>query len=73
MEVAQDAMMPARLGVAAMSLGGMKRCAQLMRRYAERRSISTGRLLDNPVTLTRLNDLSAAITLTRFPVRFRRA
>jgi acyl carrier protein len=44
-----------------MSIGGMKRCAQLMLRYAERRSIVTGRLLDNPVTLFRLHELTAAI------------
>jgi acyl-CoA synthetase (AMP-forming)/AMP-acid ligase II/alkylation response protein AidB-like acyl-CoA dehydrogenase/acyl carrier protein len=62
MMVAQDAMMFGRLGIAAMSVGGMKRCAQLMLRYGERRSILTGRLLDNPVTLCRLHELTAAIT-----------
>jgi len=62
MEAAQDAMMYGRLAIAAASVGGMKRCAQLMLGYAQRRSISTGRLLDNPVTLTRLSDLTAAIT-----------
>ncbi|MBD2565337.1 MULTISPECIES: AMP-binding protein [Nostoc] len=62
MKVAQDAMMFGRLGLGAMSLGGMKRCAQLMLRYSERRFISTGRLLDNPTTLVRLSDLTAAIT-----------
>ncbi|HET6880275.1 MAG TPA: aminotransferase class I/II-fold pyridoxal phosphate-dependent enzyme [Pirellulales bacterium] len=61
MEVAHDAMMHCRLGLAAISVGGMRRCAQLMLRYAERRSISTGRLLDNPVTLGRLEELCAAI------------
>ncbi|NEO71021.1 AMP-binding protein [Moorena sp. SIO3H5] len=63
MKVAQDAMMHGRLGLAAGCIGGMKRCAQLMLRYGERRSISTGRLLDNPVTLVRLSDLTAAITV----------
>ncbi len=62
--VAQDAMMFGRLGLAAMSVGGMKRCAQLMLRYATRRSVATGRLLDNPVTLVRLSNLTAAITAT---------
>ncbi|MDF5720951.1 MAG: AMP-binding protein [Rhizonema sp. PD37] len=62
MKAAQDAMMYARLALAAMSVGGMKRCAQLMLRYADRRFISIGRLLDNPVTLMRLSDLTAAIT-----------
>ncbi|MCB0167207.1 MAG: AMP-binding protein [Anaerolineae bacterium] len=73
MAVAQDAMMLSRLGFGMMSVGAMKRCAQLMLRYAERRSVSTGRLLDNPVTLARLNDLTAAIvtieTLTTKLVR----
>jgi natural product biosynthesis luciferase-like monooxygenase protein len=61
MQVAQEAMMLGRLGIAAISLGGMKRCAQLMERYASRRSIATGRLLDNPVTRARLTDLTRAI------------
>lgn len=61
MVVAQDAMMFGRLGLGAISLGGMKRCAQLMLRYAENRSISTGRLSDNPLTLAQLSDLTAAI------------
>ena len=62
MIVAQDAMMYGRLTIGASSVGGMKRCAQLMLRYATRRSVATGRLLDNPVTLARLSDLTAAIT-----------
>ncbi|MEM6404379.1 MAG: acyl-CoA dehydrogenase family protein, partial [Cyanobacteria bacterium P01_D01_bin.116] len=61
-EVAQDAMMFGRLGLGVMSLGAMKRCAQLMLRYSQRRLISTGRLLDNSVTLVRLNNLTLAIT-----------
>lgn len=61
MAAAQDAMMYGRLGIGAFALGGMKRCAQLMLRYASRRSISTGRLLDNPVTLARMSQTQAAI------------
>ncbi|MDJ0576140.1 MAG: AMP-binding protein [Xenococcaceae cyanobacterium MO_234.B1] len=61
MDAAQDAMMYGRLIIGAFGLGGMKRCAQLMLRYASRRSISTGRLLDNPVTLGRLGELNAKI------------
>ncbi len=61
MNAAQDAMMYGRLIIGAFGLGGMKRCAQLMLRYASRRSISTGRLLDNPVTLARLGELNAQI------------
>ncbi|MCA9658291.1 MAG: thioester reductase domain-containing protein [Myxococcales bacterium] len=59
MDVAQDAMMYGRLAIAAMSLGGLKRCSQLMLRYAERREVSTGRLLENPVTRTRLSKILA--------------
>jgi acyl-CoA synthetase (AMP-forming)/AMP-acid ligase II/alkylation response protein AidB-like acyl-CoA dehydrogenase/acyl carrier protein len=62
MTVAQDAMMFGRLGLGAMSIGGMKRCAQLMLRYATRRTIATGSLLDNPMTLHRLHDLTTSIT-----------
>ncbi|HBE17274.1 MAG TPA: AMP-dependent synthetase, partial [Cyanobacteria bacterium UBA11367] len=64
MDPAQDAMMYGRLAIAASSIGGMKRCAQLMLRYATARTISTGRLLDNPITLTRISNLTAAITAT---------
>ena len=62
MKVAQDAMMYGRLGLAAGCIGGMKRCAQLMLRYSQRRLVSTGCLLNNPVTLVRLSNLTAAIT-----------
>ncbi len=61
MKVAQDAMMHGRLCITAASLGGMKRCAQLMLRYAKCRTISTGRLLKNPVTLAKLTDLTESI------------
>ncbi|MGF6273030.1 acyl-CoA synthetase (AMP-forming)/AMP-acid ligase II/alkylation response protein AidB-like acyl-CoA dehydrogenase/acyl carrier protein [Massilia sp. UYP11] len=61
MEVARDAMAFARLGIGALCLGGMKRCAQLMLRYASRRDVAGGRLLEHPVTLARLEDLTGAI------------
>ena len=62
MQVAQDAMMYGRLAIASASVGGMKRCAQLMLRYSSRRSISTGRLLENPFVLNQLSEITAAIT-----------
>ncbi|MCC5667833.1 AMP-binding protein [Nostoc sp. CHAB 5784] len=62
MSVAQDAMMYGRLAIAAACVGGMKRCLQLMWRYSERRQIATGRLLEHPVVLHRLEQLTAAIT-----------
>ncbi|MFL6674542.1 MAG: AMP-binding protein [Massilia sp.] len=61
MEVARDAMGFARLGIGALCVGAMKRCAQLMARYAARREIGSGRLADNPVTLARLHELACAI------------
>ena len=64
MMIAQDAMMFSRLGIGVMSLGAMKRCAQLMMRYATRRSISTGILLDNAVTLEKLEEVTTAIAAT---------
>ncbi|MEM9002218.1 MAG: AMP-binding protein [Cyanobacteria bacterium P01_F01_bin.86] len=64
MLVAQDAMMYGRLAIAAACVGGMKRCAQLMLRYSQRRTISTGKLLDNPVMQTRLNWVVNAIAAT---------
>ena len=61
MEVARDAMGFARLGIGALCVGAMKRCLQLMARYAERRDIAGGRLIDNPVALLRLHELDCAI------------
>lgn len=60
MSVAQDAMRYGRLAIAAACVGGMKRCAQLMVRYGQRRHISTGKLINNPVLLTRLSWLRHA-------------
>ncbi|PCE30130.1 AMP-binding protein [Burkholderia ubonensis] len=57
MPVAQQAMNIARLAIAAVCLGGMKRCAQLMHRYGARRQIGTGLLLDNPLSRLRLGEL----------------
>nr|WP_267498746.1 AMP-binding protein [Massilia sp. IC2-278] len=61
MEVAQDAMAFARLGIGALCVGAMQRCVQLMARYAARRDVAGGRLLDNPVTALRLHELDCAI------------
>ena len=69
MEVARDAMAFARLGIGALCVGAMKRCAQLMLRYAARRDIAGGRLADNPVTLARLDELSCAIAALESLVR----
>lgn len=67
MEIAQDNMMHIRLCLAAASIGAMKRCIQLMIRYAQRRTIVTGLLIENPVTLVQLSETTAIIdTLDNF-------
>lgn len=62
MEVADEALLIARLCMGAISLGGMKRCAQLMLRYASRRQVSTGALLETPNTLAVFSHLTREIT-----------
>lgn len=62
--IAQEAMSLGRMGIAAMSIGAMKRCAQLFHRYASRRRIGTGLHLDNPVTALRLGELTLRIRAT---------
>lgn len=61
MDVARDAMLFSRLGIGGICLGAMKRCAQLMARYAARREIATGPLAANPVTIARLQGLASNI------------
>lgn len=62
-EPADDAVVFARLGIGYTALGVMKRCAQLMHRYASRRAVATGRLLDNPIALATLSELTTSITV----------
>ncbi len=57
MEIAQQTMNFTRLGIGAIGVGGMKRCAQLMHRYGQQRRISTGLLLDHPLTRLRLGEI----------------
>lgn len=63
MEIIDDTFLIGRLYTATVGLGAMKRSAQLMLRYASRRQISTGLLLDNPLTLSLLSDLTVKITV----------
>lgn len=65
MNVAQDAMMYGRLAIAAACVGGMQRCVQLIWRYSQRRQTATGKLLDHPVVLHRLQELTFAITVVQ--------
>jgi hypothetical protein len=62
MTIADDALIVSRLCTAAVCLGAMKRCSQLMVRYASRRTVATGRLLNNPVTCGKLSELITKIT-----------
>ncbi|MDB5747722.1 MAG: AMP-dependent synthetase and ligase [Massilia sp.] len=61
MEVARDAMLFSRLGIGGICVGAMKRCAQLMARYAARREIASGVLAANGVSIVRLQDLASNI------------
>lgn len=62
-EVVQDAMSFGRFCVAAQAIGVMKRCAQLMLNFAERRTVSTGLLLSSPITLHTINNTLSAISV----------
>ncbi|HEY0836560.1 MAG TPA: AMP-binding protein [Azospirillum sp.] len=62
MTPAMDAMEFGRFAIAAMGLGVIKRCLQLSVRHGARRVVATGRLIDNPATLMRISDLTAAAT-----------
>jgi hypothetical protein len=59
LEVGVDSMSWSRFAIAATCVGAMKRCAQLLQRFASRRQIATGRLLDHPVALAALSDITA--------------
>ncbi|MES2179197.1 MAG: aminotransferase class I/II-fold pyridoxal phosphate-dependent enzyme [Gemmatimonadota bacterium] len=59
-DVAHDTFLQARLGVAAMCLGAIKRSIQLAHRYAARRKVASGKLLAHPVTRARLGRMTAS-------------
>jgi acyl carrier protein len=61
MDAAHDAMLFSRLGIGGICVGAMKRCAQLIARYASRRMVATGLLAENAVSRVRLQELGAAI------------
>jgi alkylation response protein AidB-like acyl-CoA dehydrogenase/acyl-CoA synthetase (AMP-forming)/AMP-acid ligase II/acyl carrier protein len=60
MTVAQDTMSRGRLGIAAMSLGGIRRAVQIMTAYASTRTVATGRLLDHPIAAERVFNSACA-------------
>lgn len=55
-ELAEETLLVARVYLSAACLGGMKRCLQLMTRFAARRKVSSGTLIDSPITLEAIND-----------------
>ena len=61
----KDTLEHGRLGIAAICAGGIGRCAQLAYRYASRRQVSVGRLLDHPLTRYRLADMVDSASLVR--------
>jgi hypothetical protein len=63
MTVVEDALSAGRLSIATACLGAMKKCAQLILRYSERRLVSTGRLLDSPVTIAKLADMTLMVNV----------
>ena len=68
-EVAYDAMRVARVGLATLSLGAMKRCLQWMNTYAAEREVAGGRLADLPATQSRLAETVSAIAAVESLVR----
>ena len=68
-EISQDTLSFARLNLAAKSVGAMKRCLQLLHRFATRRRIATGVLWDNPVTESRVGQLVPAVAAVEALVR----
>lgn len=61
MVVAESGLLYGRLFTATIASGIMKRCGQLMYRYAGNRNIGSGMLLDNPITVMRLREVKLAI------------
>nr|WP_253900613.1 non-ribosomal peptide synthetase [Mycobacterium asiaticum] len=51
-----------RICTGAISLGVMKRCMQIMYRFASRREVATGRLLADPEVVRRLSRITSEIT-----------
>jgi alkylation response protein AidB-like acyl-CoA dehydrogenase len=61
LDVGVDSMCYSRFAIAATCLGVMRRSAQLMVRFAGRRQIASGRLLEHPVTRARLAEIAARV------------
>jgi alkylation response protein AidB-like acyl-CoA dehydrogenase len=59
--VAEASFRMARFGIAMAATGAIKRCLQLMLRYASRRSIATGAISDHPLFRATLSDSYASV------------
>lgn len=70
MEIANEAMMLARMTAGATLLGAMKKCIQLMYRYTSRREVSTGLLLKNAITRQQLGSSIMEATLLESLVNY---
>jgi len=62
LEVGVDSMSFSRFAISATCIGAMRRCVRDMHRFATRRSIATGRLLDHPVVLTAIGEAAARVS-----------
>jgi hypothetical protein len=65
MQVVENTLSHGRLATASVALGTALRCAQLIRRYASRRAIETGLLIDNPQARVRISELLHRIATAR--------
>ncbi len=63
LEVGVDSMCWSRFAIAATCIGASKRAAQLILRFAGRRHIATGRLVDHPWLRSTLGETAAEISL----------
>ena len=61
-EIIEDSLAYSRFGISIISVGGMKRCIQLLHRFASRRRIETGQLIKNPHFLREMTAIVAYIS-----------
>jgi acyl-CoA synthetase (AMP-forming)/AMP-acid ligase II/alkylation response protein AidB-like acyl-CoA dehydrogenase len=65
MQVVEDVLSHGRLATASVGLGAALRSAQLIRRYASRRTIETGLLIDNPQARVKISEMVHRISTDR--------
>nr|WP_321573761.1 amino acid adenylation domain-containing protein [Mycobacterium pseudoshottsii] len=62
LDVVGEGFLIGRICTGAISAGVMKRCAQVMYRFASRREVATGRLIADPVVVRRIGRITSEIT-----------